>query len=76
MAKRTKPEVAETPVRFDVFNIKKYNGRDGDERSFWTKIGAAFPHKDGKGFNVEIDLLPIDGKLTLRQYDPQADDAE
>lgn len=76
MAKGTKPEVSETAIRFDVFSIKKYNGRAGDERSLWTKVGAAFPHKDGKGFNVEVDLLPIDGKLTLRQYEPQADDAD
>jgi hypothetical protein len=26
------------------------------ESAFWTKIGAAWPHDDGKGFNVELIL--------------------
>ena len=75
MAKRSKPEVPETTVRYDVLSIKKYNGRDG-ERSIWTKIGAAFPHKDGKGFSGEMDMLPLDGKFTLRLYEPRAGDTE
>jgi hypothetical protein len=35
-------------------------GRKG-EKHYWNKIGALFPHKDGKG----LDLV-LDGKLVLR----------
>jgi hypothetical protein len=39
--------------------------REGDE-DFWLPIGAAFAHKDGKGYNVTLQALPIDGKVVLR----------
>ncbi len=29
--------------------------------SHWTEIGALWPHKDGKGFNLKLDLLPLTG---------------
>ena len=45
--------------------------REGEE-DFWLPIGAAFPHKDGKGFNVALQALPIDGKIVLRP--PKDDD--
>lgn len=36
------------------------------EESYWTKFGAAWAHADGKGYTVQIDLLPPDGRITLR----------
>ena len=38
-----------------------------EKSSFWTKIGAAWPHKDGKGFNLFVEMLPLDGRLVLRE---------
>ena len=32
----------------------------------WIEIGAAWPHKDGTGFNVTLDALPPSGRLVLR----------
>ena len=44
-----------------------YQVRDGkDKKSFWTRIGSAWPHADGKGFNIQIDAVPLDGRITLR----------
>lgn len=38
--------------------------RDG--QSFWTRVGAAFPNKDGS-INVLLDALPASsGKLQIR----------
>jgi hypothetical protein len=34
--------------------------------SFWTRIGSAWPHADGKGFNIQIETVPLDGRITLR----------
>jgi len=25
-----------------------------DEKSFWTRVGSAWPHGDGKGLNIQI----------------------
>ena len=53
-----------------VYFVKDQKSQGPDEKSkgIWTKIGAAWPHKDGKGFNLELELLPIGtGKLTVRE---------
>lgn len=44
-----------------------YKVRDGNDESFWVRIGAAWPHKDGKGFNIQLDSVPLDGRVTLRE---------
>ena len=68
----TKPQSKKSAnVRYDVFNVKKFNDKQGEEQADWRKVGVAFPHSDGKGFNVECDLMPLDGKLTLRLYEPK-----
>ena len=36
--------------------------------AFWTRIGSAWPNKDGKGFNIALAALPINGRLVLREF--------
>jgi len=39
----------------------------GEDKSFWTRIGAAWDHEDGKGFTLSLDLVPVDGgRIVLR----------
>jgi len=46
-----------------------YHVRDREnDKGFWTRIGAAWPHKDGKGFKVLIETVPLDGCITLRVH--------
>lgn len=42
--------------------------RKGDEKGFWTRIGAAWPHQDGEGFTLRLDLYPIDGRIVIRPF--------
>ena len=35
-------------------------------KSIWSKIGAAWSHKDGQGYEVRMDALPVDGRIVLR----------
>jgi hypothetical protein len=42
--------------------------RKGKE-SIWTRIGAAWVHQDGKGFNISFNAIPITGSIVLREYD-------
>ena len=45
------------------------------ERNFWQPIGAAWPHKDGEGFNLKLDFLPLNGsEIVIRK--PKADEAD
>lgn len=44
-----------------------YHVREGkDGKSYWTRIGGAWAHADGAGFNLQIDAVPLDGRVTLR----------
>ena len=43
-----------------------YHVRDGNQKGYWTRIGAAWAHKDSKGFNVQLEVVPLDGRITLR----------
>jgi len=43
-----------------------YQVREGNPKSYWTRIGAAWPHADGKGFNIQVEAVPLDGKISLR----------
>jgi hypothetical protein len=44
-----------------------YSVRDrGEKGGKFTEIGVAFPHKDGKGFDVLCHALPLNGRITLR----------
>ena len=39
----------------------------GDGRSaIWTPIGAAWPNKDGLGFNLNCDAVPLQGRIVMR----------
>ena len=46
-----------------AYQVKE--GRDG-EKSYFNRIGAAFEHRDGQGYNVVLDSVPVDGRVTLR----------
>lgn len=43
------------------------------ESAFWTKVGGVWPHDDGKGFNVELIALPVNGRLVIRERKESAD---
>lgn len=35
-------------------------------KSFFNRVGSAFEHKDKQGFNLILDSMPVDGRVTLR----------
>lgn len=37
-----------------------------NQRSIWTRIGAAWMHNDGNGLNLQVEAVPLDGRITLR----------
>ena len=44
---------------------------DGDAAN-WTPIGAAWPHRDGKGFSIQCDAVPLQGRICLRFIEERA----
>ena len=37
-----------------------------NQKSEWRPVGVAWQHADGKGLNIALDLVPLDGRITLR----------
>ena len=51
-----------------------YHVAERRDDSYWTRIGAAWEHKDGEGFSLQLDLVPADGgRIVLR---PRPEDSE
>ena len=67
----TTPAVATAPTYLNVFTVEEYE-RDCKTQKRWTKIGAAFPHKERLGFSIELKAFPIDGRLVV--LPPDTDD--
>ncbi|MEQ8306897.1 MAG: hypothetical protein RIA09_10070 [Hoeflea sp.] len=40
--------------------------QNGEDKAYFNRVGSAFPHKDGEGFNIFLDAMPVDGRVTLR----------
>ena len=43
-----------------VYYVKKGQTSDQKKRDVWTKVGAAWEHKDKKGLDITFDLIPHD----------------
>jgi hypothetical protein len=48
-----------------------YQVRDGKDTGFWTRIGVAWTSRDGKGFVIQLNAIPLDGKIILRVPEPK-----
>lgn len=48
--------------------------RGKNKKAIWTRVGAAWPHENGKGFTIELEAMPIDGRLVLTE--PKQDASE
>ncbi len=47
------------------------------DKAPWTRIGAAWDHKDGEGFTLQLDLVPVStGRIVLRAGGPKAEEGE
>jgi hypothetical protein len=54
---------AQQQPAFTAYSVLKREGQD----DYWMALGAAFPHADGKGYNVVLQATPLDGKIVLRE---------
>lgn len=48
-------------------SFEAYHVKEGQEdKSYFNRVGVAFPHKDGEGHTVQLDSVPVDGRIVLR----------
>lgn len=56
--------------RYQVFSIKEHAGENGERKSIWVRAGSAWVNRDSS-INIYLDVLPLDGKLHVREVEPQ-----
>ena len=62
-----------TPTHFIYHG--KATREDKAGKKIWTRIGAAWLSKNGKGFNITWEYLPLgDGVTAMLPYDQQRHD--
>lgn len=58
----------------NVYVIEEYKDQAGETQSLKTKVGSAFPHKTGGGFNIVLrQNLAVSGRLVV--FPPRDDDS-
>jgi hypothetical protein len=53
-----------------AYNVRDYKAGDKQD-SDWTRVGAAWEHKDGDGFDIHLEALPVSGRIVLRKNKPK-----
>ena len=64
---RSDGHFAEGPHKYlGVFVTETFEGNDGEERTSYIRVGAAFPHNAGMRFNIESsEGISLSGKLVV-----------
>lgn len=52
---------AENAPEYLAWHVTEKGGK-----SFWSKVGAAWKHKDDKGYTLQLETCPISGRIVLR----------
>ena len=69
-------------MRLDAMMGREYTNSDGEKKTAWTRIGVAWPQKNG-GYTVVLDALPAatmdnNGNVVTRfsLFEPRANDRQ
>jgi len=56
---------------FIAYQVRDREGATG----IFTRVGAAWAHNDGNGYNIQLDCVPLDGRVVLRTPLPEKESA-
>lgn len=62
-----------TTTKENTPDLVAYFVTERGDKAFWTRIGAAWAHEDGKGYGLRLDLVPATGaagRVVLREKAP------
>jgi hypothetical protein len=63
----------ETTSNRPTHRVYAVTKKEGNEKGTWLEIGAAWLHRDGKGFGVKLDLVPFSDTagIVVRAIEPK-----
>lgn len=62
---------AQTSNRLPTHRL--YVVRGDDDTARWTEIGAAWANRDGQGFSLNLDAVPLCGRIVMREITERED---
>ena len=62
-----------TKTKQSIYRAYSVEDARKGQKSFWTQIGRLFPHEDGKGFDLPLSALPVNGRIVIRLDEPRAE---
>jgi hypothetical protein len=57
---------------FIAYTVREFEGEGGEQKGRWLEIGAAWATKDGNGYRITLDAVPVNGRIVLMK--PKAKD--
>ena len=59
--------------RYEAVAVRRYEDRDGNEKSSFTNIGVAFPMKERDGYTLRLHAMPapVDGEYSILLMPPR-----
>jgi hypothetical protein len=70
MPKKETPAPTSNKPRYDVLVADEYQ-KDGESQVNWIRVGTAWAHGDGEGFQITLAAVPVSGKLVMRLHRPK-----
>ncbi|WP_340149022.1 hypothetical protein [uncultured Sneathiella sp.] len=67
MARNTTNQSQEHTREFRAPKYLAWHVTQKGEKAFWNKVGVAWMHKDEKGYTLQLEALPVGGRIVLRQ---------
>lgn len=66
--------------RYDLMTGRKYKTRDGQEKTQWNRCGTMFRSKNGNGFSIVLESLPLTldekGGIRIQAFEPKPKDGQ
>ena len=61
---------------YEATAIREYTTKNGETKKQYTRLGTAFPFKEGDGFTLRLDAIPApqDGTYTIMLFKPRPKD--
>lgn len=54
-----------------AYAVRNFQTQEGEDDASWSRIGAGFLHRDGKGFDIVLEAVPVSGRVVLRLNEPK-----
>lgn len=67
MARNNTQRSQEQSREFRAAEFLAWHVTQKGEKSYWNKVGAAWMHRDEKGYTLQLESLPVGGRVVLRQ---------